>query len=76
MIGPVPHQTQGRFVEQAVERRYQLAEALTAAGKEFTFRTFEGAGHAFFSVDRPSYRPESAVEGWTDIFNFLARTLA
>jgi len=52
-----------------------LAEALTAAGKEFTFRTFDGAGHAFFSVDRPSYRPEAAVEGWKDIFTFLDRTL-
>jgi carboxymethylenebutenolidase len=58
------------------EQNDQLAEALTAAGKEFTFRTFDGAGHAFFNVDRPSYRPESAVEGWSDIFNFLARTLA
>jgi carboxymethylenebutenolidase len=58
------------------EQNQQLADALTAAGKEFTFRTFEGAGHAFFSVDRPSYRPESAVEGWNDIINFLARTLA
>jgi carboxymethylenebutenolidase len=58
------------------EQNEQLAEVLTAAGKEFTFRTFDGAGHAFFSVDRPSYRPESAKEGWTDIFNFLARTLA
>jgi carboxymethylenebutenolidase len=58
------------------EQNQQLAEALTAAGKEFTFRTFEGAGHAFFSVDRPSYRPESAVEGWIDIFNFLTKTIA
>ena len=60
----------------SIEQNEQLAQALTAAGKEFTFRTFDGAGHAFFSVDRPSYRPESAVEGWTDIFNFLDRTLA
>jgi carboxymethylenebutenolidase len=58
------------------EQNDMLAEALTAAGKEFTFRTFDGAGHAFFSVDRPSYRPESAVEGWKDIFTFLERTLA
>jgi carboxymethylenebutenolidase len=58
------------------EQNDALAEALTAAGKEFTFRTFEGAGHAFFNVDRPSFRPESAVEGWNDIFAFLARTVA
>jgi carboxymethylenebutenolidase len=53
-----------------------LGETLKAAGKDFTFRTFEGAGHAFFAVDRPSYRPEAATEGWTDIFSFLARTIA
>jgi carboxymethylenebutenolidase len=52
-----------------------LADALKAAGKEFTFRTFDGAGHAFFNVDRPSFRPESANEGWKDIFTFLERTL-
>jgi carboxymethylenebutenolidase len=57
------------------EQNEQLAEALTAAGKEFTFRTFEGAGHAFFAAQRPSYRPEAAVEGWKDIFTFLSRTL-
>ena len=57
------------------EQNDALAAALTAAGKEFTFRTFEGAGHAFFAVERPSYRPEPAVEGWQDIFTFLARTV-
>ncbi|HEY5104866.1 MAG TPA: dienelactone hydrolase family protein [Acidimicrobiales bacterium] len=57
------------------EQNDALAEALTAAGKEFTFRTFDGAAHAFFAVERPSYRPESAVEGWKDIFTFLARTV-
>ena len=36
---------------------------LTDAGKEFEFHTYEGAGHAFFATDRPSYRPEAAAEG-------------
>jgi carboxymethylenebutenolidase len=58
------------------EQNEMLADALTAAGKEFTFRTFDGAAHAFFAVDRPSYRPESATEGWKDVFTFLGRTLA
>jgi carboxymethylenebutenolidase len=58
------------------EQNDLLAAALTAAGKEFTFRTFEGAGHAFFMVDRVSFRPEAAIEGWNDIFRFLERTLA
>jgi carboxymethylenebutenolidase len=58
------------------EQNDTLAKALEAAGKEFTFRTYDGAGHAFFSVDRPSYRVEAANEGWKEIFTFLARTIA
>jgi carboxymethylenebutenolidase len=58
------------------EQNDQLAEALTRAGKKFTFHTYEGAGHAFFNVSRPSFRPESAVEGWNEIFTFLATNLA
>ena len=58
------------------EQNDQLAAALKAAGKEFTFRTYDGAGHAFFAVDRPSYRVEAANEGWQEIFSFLERTIA
>jgi carboxymethylenebutenolidase len=58
------------------EQNDTLAKALEAAGKEFTFHTYDGAGHAFFAVDRPSYRVEAANEGWKEIFTFLARTIA
>lgn len=58
------------------EQNEILAAALEAAGKEFTFRTFDGAGHAFFAVDRPSYRVDAATEGWKEIFTFLERTVA
>jgi carboxymethylenebutenolidase len=57
------------------EQEKTFADALTKAGKEFTFRTFDGAGHAFFATDRPSYRPDAATEGWRDVFTFLARTV-
>ncbi|HLN15684.1 MAG TPA: dienelactone hydrolase family protein [Acidimicrobiales bacterium] len=53
----------------------ELEQALTAAGKDFEFHTYEGAGHAFFSVDRPAYRPEAAVDGWAKIFDFFGRHL-
>jgi carboxymethylenebutenolidase len=54
----------------------ELESILTKAGKEFEFHTFEGAGHAFFATDRPSYRPEAATEGWGRIWEFFGRHLA
>jgi carboxymethylenebutenolidase len=53
----------------------ELAAALDSSGKEYEFHTFEGAGHAFFSVDRPSFRVEAANEGWDLIFQFLGKHL-
>jgi carboxymethylenebutenolidase len=54
----------------------ELEAILAEAGKEFEFHTFEGAGHAFFATDRPSYRPEAATEGWRLIWEFFDRNLA
>jgi carboxymethylenebutenolidase len=54
----------------------QLEALLVEAGKEFEFHTYEGAGHAFFATDRPSYRPEAAVEGWQRIWDFFGKNLA
>ena len=53
-----------------------LDAELTRLGKTFEFHTYEGAGHAFFAVDRPSYRPEAAVDGWRRIFDWYGRYLA
>ncbi|NNN08962.1 MAG: dienelactone hydrolase family protein [Acidimicrobiaceae bacterium] len=58
------------------EQNDVLASALRAAGKDFLFRTYEGAGHAFFNVDRPSFRPDAASEGWREIFTFLNEVVA
>ena len=54
----------------------ELESALKAAGKTYEFHSYEGAGHAFFSVNRPAYRPEAAVDGWQKIFTFFGRYLA
>jgi carboxymethylenebutenolidase len=54
----------------------ELEKALIEAGKTFEFHTFDGAGHAFFATDRPSYRPEAAVEGWRLIWEFFGSSLA
>ena len=60
----------------APEEVAELEKILAEAGKEFEFHTFEGAGHAFFATDRPSYRPEAATEGWQRIWEFFDRNLA
>ncbi len=54
----------------------EIDAALTAAGKEHEFTSYAGAGHAFFSVDRPSYRPEAALDGWKKIWDFYGRHLS
>ncbi|MDX6744953.1 dienelactone hydrolase family protein [Actinocorallia sp. A-T 12471] len=53
----------------------ELSAVLTELGKEFEFHTYEGAGHAFFSTNRPAYRPEAAVSGWARVFDFFGRHL-
>jgi carboxymethylenebutenolidase len=54
----------------------ELEKALVEHGKTYEFHSYEGAGHAFFDVDRPAYRPEAAVDGWRKINDFFGRHLA
>jgi carboxymethylenebutenolidase len=54
----------------------ELATLLRQNGKDFEFHSYDGAGHAFFAVDRPSYRVEAAIDGWDKIADFLARHLS
>ncbi len=54
----------------------ELGRILTELGKVHELHTYEGAGHAFFTVDRPAYRPEAAVDGWRRIVDFFGRHLA
>jgi carboxymethylenebutenolidase len=53
-----------------------LDAELTRLGKEHEFHTYEGAGHAFFAVDRPAYRPQAAADGWERIWEFFGKHLA
>jgi carboxymethylenebutenolidase len=57
------------------EETAALSAELDRLGKPHEFHTYEGAGHAFFAVDRPNYRPEAAVEGWKRVFDFFGRHL-
>jgi carboxymethylenebutenolidase len=53
----------------------EIEQALRSAGKDYEFHRYDGAGHAFFSPDRPAYRVEAALDGWQRIWTFLARQL-
>jgi carboxymethylenebutenolidase len=54
----------------------RLSRELARHGKTFQFHTYEGAGHGFFAVDRPSYRPEAAADGWTRVLGWFGRHLS
>ncbi|MDQ6840642.1 MAG: dienelactone hydrolase family protein [Actinomycetota bacterium] len=54
----------------------ELEAALIEHAKSYEFHRYDGAGHAFFSVDRPSYRPEAAMDGWARIWDFFERNLS
>jgi len=58
------------------EQVAELEKALQEAGKTYEFHSYEGAGHAFFAVNRPAYRPEAATDGWQKIFDFFGKYLA
>lgn len=49
----------------------ELERILDDLGKPHEFHRYDGAGHAFFNTDRPSYRPEAAADGWQRIAAFF-----
>ncbi|MGE7436364.1 dienelactone hydrolase family protein [Kitasatospora sp. NPDC001175] len=57
------------------EQVAELERILTAHGKDFEFHSYQGAGHAFFAVDRPSYNVAAANDGWERISAFFRRHL-
>ena len=54
----------------------ELDDLLTRRGKPHEFHTYDDAGHAFFAVDRPSYRTAAAVDGWRRVTEFFATHLS
>lgn len=54
----------------------ELDGLLDGYGLAHEFTTYDGAGHAFFAVDRPAYRPAAAVDGWERIRDFYAAHLS
>jgi carboxymethylenebutenolidase len=54
----------------------RLDAILADLGKEHDFHRFDDAGHAFFAVNRPAYRPGVATEAWGLVREFLGVHLA
>ena len=54
----------------------ELERLLREAGKEFEWKVYEGAGHAFMNDSRPdAYRPQIAADAWRRAVDFLRRHL-
>ena len=53
----------------------ELEQLLREHGKTYEFHRYDGAGHAFFSTNRPAYRVEAALDGWERIEAFYGALL-
>ncbi|MBI4311606.1 MAG: dienelactone hydrolase family protein [Chloroflexi bacterium] len=54
----------------------QTEAVLKRLGKTYEFHTYEGAGHSFFSSDRPAYRQAAAADGWERVFAWYGKYLS
>lgn len=54
----------------------ELEQILEDNDKTYEFHRYDDAGHAFFAVDRPSYRVAAANDGWERIEQFFGSYLA
>jgi carboxymethylenebutenolidase len=52
-----------------------MTAELDRHGKAHEFHSYDGAGHGFFSVDRPAYNLEAVKDGWKQIWSFFGRYL-
>lgn len=53
----------------------ELDRRLTDLDKPHEFHSYDDAGHAFFAVDRPSYRVAAANDGWERVARFFGTHL-
>jgi carboxymethylenebutenolidase len=58
------------------EQVRELDQLMRDYGKDFEHTSYDDTSHAFFAVERPSYRPESAADGWRRIDAFYGRHLS
>jgi carboxymethylenebutenolidase len=76
MSGPILGLFGNDDVYPTPEQVDELESLLKDAGKGHEFHRYDGAGHAFFCVERTAYRPEAAVDGWEKVWAFFGKNLA
>lgn len=54
----------------------ELGQLLTKHGKNFELHSYDDAGHAFFAVERPAFRPVAAKDGWERVEAFFGKYLS
>ena len=52
-----------------------VAAELKQLGKQHKIVSYPDAGHAFFAVNKPSYRVQAAKEGWREVFAWFDQYL-
>jgi carboxymethylenebutenolidase len=57
------------------EKVNQLEAELKRLGKNYEFHRYDGAGHGFWSYDRPAYRQQQAMDAWEKTFSFFNKYL-
>jgi len=50
-------------------------QELKKHGKQYEFHRYDGAGHGFFYYDRPIYRQQQAMDGWSKVFAFFEKNM-
>lgn len=72
VLGLFGNDDQGPSPEQVDQHE----AALKAAGKNYEFHRYDGAGHGFFYTHVPAYRQAQAVDGWAKVWDFFGRYLS
>ena len=72
ILGLFGNEDRGPSPEQVNQHEQELKKH----GKNYEFHRYDGAGHGFFYYDRPAYRQEQAMDGWSKVFAFFGKHLS
>jgi len=65
----------GETDERITSRVTEVAETMKQYGKQFEYKVYPGAGHAFFNDSGERYNPDAARDAWKQTLEFLKANL-